>query len=381
MNTKFVSLFFLSLLFVLPATAQESESPKAADDGEEKEEEKDPNRGRFLALPFIITEPAIGEGLGAGLIYFHEKPDDEARRKVTSAQNISKTAKRGKPPPTATGLFGMYTNTETFAYGIGHSGSSPNDKYRYIGAAAGMRVNALYYENDIPFNFTLDGAVIYAHGKRRFGDTNIFIGASFSILDSTSVFRLGEDPQNSPSIGDFSSTDVGIALSGIYDSRDDTMMPSSGQLYDLTVWNYGGLLGGDFDYTTARFKFNMFHRLAEKFVLGYRFDISTAGGDVPYYAEPYVSLRGIPALRYTGDSAAVIEVEGRYDFAKRWSGVAFAGLGFVDETELSKTQDDIYGYGVGIRFQALKEQNIWLGIDLAQGPEDKAWYVQMGHPW
>jgi hypothetical protein len=37
--------------------------------------------------------------------------------------------------------------------------------------------------------------------------------------------------------------------------------------------------------------------------------------------------------------------------------------------------------GFGIRFLALKEQNFWLGLDVAQGPEIKAWYIQMGHAW
>lgn len=378
MNARNTFILFPLLFLAATAVAQESEEP--AEETEKEEEEKDPNRGRFLALPFVITEPAIGEGLGAGLIYFHEKPDDDVKRKVTSAQNIAKTGKQGKPPPTATGLFGMYTNTETYALGIGHSGSSPTDKYRYIGAAAAMNVNATVYVNDFPVNFNLDGTVLYLHGKRRWKESNIFIGASFGYLDSTTNFKT-DNPVIQPLMPDFSSTDVGIALSGIYDGRDDTMMPNTGQLYDLTIWNYGGVLGGDFEYTTARFKFNMFHRLGEKFVLGYRLDFSTADGDVPYYSEPYVSIRGIPALRYTGDSALAIEVEGRYNIASRWSVIAFAGLGFVEETELSRTEDDIYGYGVGMRFQALKEQNIWLGIDLAQGPEDKAWYVQMGHPW
>ena len=365
------------------ADEQATSEPAVAGDAsaeEAKEKEKDPGRGRFLALPFVITEPAIGEGLGAALIYFHKKPVSD-QPKITNGRNLKKTSKRGKPPPTATGVFGMYTNTETFAYGIGHSGSTPTDKYRYIGAVAAMRVNATVYENDDPFKFSMDGTIFYANGKRRWRETNVFIGASVSYLDSTTNFKLDDLQIQPTSVFDFSSTDVGVALSGIYDGRDDTMMPNSGQLYDLTVWRYGENLGGDFNYTTARFKFNSFHKLAEKFVLGFRFEVGTANGDVPYYAEPFVPLRGIPALRYTGDSAGVIEVEGRYDIAKRWSVIAFVGSGFVDETATSQTEDDIYSYGAGIRFQALKEQNIWLGIDIAQGPEDKAWYVQMGHPW
>lgn len=361
------------------AFAQDAQPEEETSEQEKEEEKKDPNRGRFLPLPFVVTEPAIGEGLGAGLIYFHRQPSEE-QPKVTSGKNLKNTSKHGKPPPTATGLFAMYTNTETFAFGIGHSGKSPTDRYRYIGAAAGMQVNATTYVNDRPIDFTLDGTVFYLNGKRRWGETNIFIGASASYLDSTTQFK-NKNAAIQPVLPDFSSTDIGVALSGIYDGRDDSMMPDTGQLYDLTVWNYGGLLGGDFEYTTARFKFNTFHQFAEKFILGFRFELGWATGDVPFYAEPYVPLRGIPALRYTGDSAGVVEVEGRYDFAKRWSAVVFAGSGFVDETALSQTEDSIYSYGAGIRFQALKKQNAWLGIDIAQGPEEIAWYVQMGHPW
>ena len=379
---------FLVLLTVLmPRTAvpaQEDaadpvQAEVAADAGVAKDE-KDPNRGRFLPIPFVVTEPAIGEGLGAGLVYFHRIPQT-ARPKVTSGSNIARTGKRGKTPPTASGVFGMYTNTETFAFGIGHSGSSPTDKYRYVGALAGMSVNATYYEQDFPFNFNMEGKLMYLHGKRRWRQSNIFVGLSASYLDSETEFKVGNNSERQPSLLDFSAKDIGIAVSGIYDGRDDTMMPGSGQLFDLTIWKYDEGLGGDFDYWTSRFKFNTFHQLAEKFVLGFRLEVATADGDVPYYAEPYVSLRGIPALRYTGDTAGVIELEGRYDLSPRWSAIAFGGLGFVDETGLSATEDDIYGYGAGIRFKALPDQGVWIGIDIAQGPEEKAWYVQVGHPW
>ena len=36
---------------------------------------KDPARGRFLPIPIFITEPAIGEGLGIALAYFHRTKD------------------------------------------------------------------------------------------------------------------------------------------------------------------------------------------------------------------------------------------------------------------------------------------------------------------
>ena len=362
------------------AGAADAATEEATEKEKEKEKEKDPGRARFLALPFVITEPAIGEGLGAGLVYFH-KTTDADRPRITNGKTLAKTGKRPKPPPTASGAFGMYTNNGTYAYGIGHSRTWLDDTYRYMGAIAGLSVNATLYENDVPYDFNLEGGVFYSNIERRIGTGNFFMGVSISYLDGESTFKINEGAQI-PIEVDSTFTDVGLAISGIYDDRDNNMMPNSGYLVDLTVWRYDDAIGGDFDYWSSRFNVNYFHKLHEKFVLGMRFDVATASGDIPFYAVPFVPLRGIPALRYQGETAGAVEVEGRYDFAKRWSAVAFAGKGFVNEGDIAtSTEDNLWAGGVGIRFLALKEQNFWLGLDLAQGPEEKAWYIQMGHAW
>jgi hypothetical protein len=78
----------------------------------------------------------------------------------------------------------------------------------------------------------------------------------------------------------------------------------------------------------------------------------------------------------------VVEIEGRYNISLRWAGVAFAGAGFTKSADPAlDTEDDIASIGIGVRFQALREQNVWVGVDVARGPEDYAWYIQVGHPW
>jgi len=96
-------------------------------------------------------------------------------------------------------------------------------------------------------------------------------------------------------------------------------------------------------------------------VLGYRFDASTVSGDPPFFAVPFVSLRGIPALRFQGDTAGVFEIEGRYNFADRWAGIAFAGVGYTDTSApIFDTENTIRAAGVGLRYKALKAQNVWV---------------------
>ena len=380
-------LLFILLSFSLAAPVSAADggeaSPATEQEGqeEEKNEEKPETGGKFLPLPFFITEPAIGEGMGAALIYFHADNDPDLP-KVASAQALNRADREQTPPPTATGAFAFYTNDDTRGYGIGHARTFKDDTYRLTALLANTTVNATYYVADDPFEFSLDGTVAFARLKRRFGASNMFIGAATSVLDASIYFPLSPGFPDELDIPEIPFTDVGISGSFIYDSRDDTMMPTTGQLAELSLWRYDDALGGDYNYTSTNLKVNSFHVLGKKFVLGLRLEASAAGGDMPFYAAPYVKLRGIPALRYQGEMAGVAEVELRYQLAKRWAVLGFLGEGFTDERGIrDETEDEIKAYGVGFRWLALQSKNVWVGLDVARGPEEDAFYIQLVHPW
>ncbi len=81
-------------------------------------------------------------------------------------------------------------------------------------------------------------------------------------------------------------------------------------------------------------------------------------------------------------SRAPSRLKGAIDFSERWAEIAFAGVGFTrnDEATLETTQD-IGSVDTGVRFQALREQDVWIGLDIAKGPEEYAWYIQIGQGW
>ena len=61
-------------------------------------------------------------------------PQDEASvPRAMTAQTPSKTGKEKKPPPAITGFAAAYTDSGTWAVGIGHSASWKKDKIRYSG--------------------------------------------------------------------------------------------------------------------------------------------------------------------------------------------------------------------------------------------------------
>jgi len=376
---------FLLLALALPAagfeTLMAAETSTADETSAAAADAAKSRWGKLLPLPIFITEPAIGEGLGASLIYFHHEEQSENPR-VSTAQEIGKTAERSKPPPTATGIFGFYTNEDSAALGIGHSNSFEDDNYRLLAAAADTRINSRLYLGDLPLGFTLEGTLLYSQLKRRLGRAGAFAGLSLLYLDAETRFATAGFGLEDRDLLESGFVDAGLGLSLSYDIRDNTLLPSSGLLAEVTSWHHGDGIGGDFDYRKHKVKGLYYLGFADRYVLGLRLDASTASGGVPFFAAPYVSLRGIPALRYQGKTAGAFEIEVRRLFGERWSVALFTGSGFVEKGfEFGETEDEINNFGTGVRYLVLPQQDAWVGLDVARGPEDTAWYVQMGSSW
>jgi hypothetical protein len=160
------------------------------------------------------------------------------------------------------------------------------------------------------------------------------------------------------------------------------MNPRTGQLVDLGIWRYDDAIGGDYDYWSARLKALSFHSFTDKFTLGLRLDVSGVDGSVPFFAVPFVKLRGVPALRYQNKIAGAAEVEARYLVRPKWEVSAFGGLGYTsDDFPIYDNPDSIYNFGVGARYNIFEAHNVWVGLDIARGPEDWNYYIQVGHPW
>jgi hypothetical protein len=340
----------------------------------------------LVPVPVIITEPAIGEGLGLALAYFH--PDkskaDYSPRTVESPSAMRDISVARKPPPKVTGAFGAVTSNGTYAGGVGHINSFRNDTIRYAGVGAYANVVADFYLLDQSFEFNLEGILIYQDLKFRVAQSDWFLGFAISYLDATNEFKLDvpEDPGWDQGFLPSEFQDVGLTGRAMYETRDNTLMPNTGQLFDFSVSRYDTGLGGDYDYTLFKARLLSFHRLHERLVLGLRAEAKEVAGEPPFFGVPWVSLRGIPAMRYQGDRVLVAEVEGRFNFDANWAMVGFGGKGWTRRDVLGIENDDsVEAWGVGGRYHLLKDEGVWVGLDWARGPEDDVWYVQVGHPW
>ena len=117
-------------------------------------------------------------------------------------------------------------------------------------------------------------------------------------------------------------------------------------------------------------------------MLGGRIDGRTSSGDVPLYQLPYIDLRGIPVARYQGRDIAVAETELRWNVSMRWALVGFVGAGRTwGEYDGSSDPEIEVAGGAGFRYLIARRLGLFVGIDVAQGPEEGAVYLQVGSAW
>jgi hypothetical protein len=176
-------------------------------------------------------------------------------------------------------------------------------------------------------------------------------------------------------------TNVALVAKALYETRDSSMNPTSGKLYELDVSRFDGALGGGFDYWSWRARALSFHPLADKIILGLRLEVSGVDGRPQFFGYPWVKLRGIPALRYQDSVAGELEIEARYRLLPRWELSAFAGVGYTnDDVPLFDNPGSIYNFGLGGRYKVFDAHNVRMGVDIARGPENWNGYIQVGHP-
>ena len=141
-------------------------------------------------------------------------------------------------------------------------------------------------------------------------------------------------------------------------------------------------LGGDFDYNKIKAQSLSWWGVHPDIVLGVRLDGRFSNGNTPFYALPYIELRGIPALRYQGEDVLVVEAEPRWDFTSRWSLVGFLGAGWAADSasDWSTSETKVAG-GLGFRYLIARRLGMRVGLDIARGPEDTAIYITVGSGW
>ena len=388
MATRILALSF-ALLVAIEASAQApptAESPA----GKGWDRFKDPYDGRFdvtaggsggasglvpIAVP--SNDPVLGPGLVGAIVYFHPtQPAADGQRADSNA------------PPTMTGVGVGTTENDSWAVAGLHSATWRDGRVRYLAVLGAASLNMNYYGDlggEAPADeqsgllFNIEGSLLVQQALFRVGDSLFFAGVRYQLLSANVTFDIVPDRP----IELDRTVDAGLALVLEHDTRDNMFTPNRGARSALAVSRFGSAFGGDFEYAKLDASYLKYWPLLEERVsLGMRLNYAFAEDEAPFYAVPYVSLRGVPMLRYQGEHVVTAELEPRFRLGERWSVVAFAGLARA-AAEPSEFDDvvDVYNYGGGFRYLLSRQLGLAAGIDLARGPEEEAVYLTFGNAW
>jgi len=325
----------------------------------------------FMPVVSIITEPAIGPGVGVGLGFL--------RRDKSQVGSVM------TQPPSIAGVFGLYTANDTWGVGGGYMGFWRHDSIRYRGGLGYVSVNLKYYPpilegiSDKGFDFNMKGGGTLQELSFRIPGTRLFLGGRYVFFkDEVTVDIPVEwlDPWEADmNIG-------GLAGLAVYDNRDNTFTPNNGTRTGISYTYYDPVFGSDTTFQRLDGYALGYHLFADRYMVALRLDGRYAEGATPFYMLPYIDLRGVPAMRYQGKYTLVAETEFRWDFTYRWSLVLFGGVGAAVPPE-SQWEDrtGAYNMGAGFRYFLARQYKLRAGIDVARGPEDWAFYIQIGQAW
>jgi outer membrane protein assembly factor BamA len=229
--------------------------------------------------------------------------------------------------------------------------------------------------------FNLRTIPVFGTMLKRFGETPWSAGLQYFFM-KTKVHAGGDDLPDFVSDKEINSiiSRPGITLE--YDSRDNIFTPDHGIRSQATISFSDDAFGSDYDYQNLNVFVYGYVALGKKVITGVRYEMQQVFGDVPFYLEPFIDLRGVPVARYQGAIFSVAEAEVRWDFVRRWSMVGFGGAGKAyDQWSAFGDSEWVCSGGAGFRYLLARKFKLRGGMDLARGPEQWAYYIVLGSAW
>jgi len=333
------------------------------------------HKGGFLLVPIIITEPAVGNGGGAAAVFFKQpEQSDESKD-------------RGERlPPNIYGAMAFKTSNGSNGAGVFGTFHFNDDAWRYVGGIAKLSMNLDFYTTGLlaeshKIGYNLDGIASLQQLSWRMGQSKTYVSARWIYMDIDSRLNVASDEQFfQPK--EFAQRASGLGTGAEYDSRDNTLSPSSGVLSKADANFYGAGIGSDNTFQAYRAHTFAYFPLGDRWMLAGRVDWRAARGDVPFYQLPSIDLRGIAYGRFQNQNVAMVEGELHWKWTSRWSLLAFGGVGrdWGRHTDFGEAASETTR-GFGFRYTIARALGLDVGIDWAWGPDDRAYYLQVGSAW
>ncbi len=318
-------------------------------------------RSAFKAYPYLFYTPESKLAFGAGGIYTFY------------------TGKGAELKPSKIGFGGYYSTNKQYKISMNNTYYFANNKlYFHLPISYGLFINKYWgigkdvsdYENSGYTVQTFAATLTFQLPPVWFSSdrTGIIIDYDFTeIVDKQNNGLLKNDSLPGSNGGQL----IGIGADLVWDSRDNIFFPNKGGYQYFKVVFYPGFS----DYTFANFELDVRHYRAfgKDHVLAGNFFLQSAIGETPFYKLPSVGgkqMRGYFYGRYRDNFFAMLQMEYRQYFTKKWGFVVFSSVGNVAPSILDYNFESVkYTYGAGLRYLFNKKEKINLRMDVGIGTE------------
>lgn len=315
--------------------------------------------GSLIVAPIPIQDPTIGTGLalGAGYLFSFDEGSD----------------------PSTLALGGFRTNNGSEGAALGGSLNFGNGDWTIRAGAAFADLAYDVYILGRPIGINQSGAFVRLGAGYQV--TEVFgIDLDLQYLES----EIAIDPVHVAG-GGILGTGLDVAtltadLTFGYDTRDDTIYPTSGTQASLRLgWGQvqDNTFGLDRDFTRSLAAISHYVPVFDQGVIAGQVTACAVDDETPFFLACLLgasdSFRGYPATQHIGDALASLQVEYRGRFGEsRFGYVAFAGMGAVasDLAGLGDAETLVAG-GVGLRFRVSRQFPVDFSLDVAINEQDE----------
>lgn len=335
----------------------------------------------FVPVPILITEPALG-GFGGGLFAVFIKKRPPYVDSVKGRRIVTPIA------PDITGAGAAYTANNTWLLAGFRSGTLVKSRIKYIIGGGFANINMSFYRTiaqlgEKEFEFNLKTTPILLQGIKRIRYSHWYAGFKYLFLKTNTKYAGNSVlPPDLFTPKEYSGlvSQLGAILE--LDNRDNVFTPDNGMKVHFDAMRSDNIFGSNYDFWQLNYYMYTYKSFINTFTLGWRLDAQQSFGDQPFYLKPFINMRGIPIARYQGNTTLLTELELRWDFYHRWSLLAFGGTGkaFNEWNEISDTKW-VNSIGTGFRYQIARKFKLRVGVDIAKGPEEFAYYIIFGSNW